>query len=186
MVCMDTTHVSLLERLKQPAAPEPWARFVELYTPLLYSWACRVGLQQADAADLVQDVFAILVQKLPEFTYDGHGSFRGWLKTILLNRWRNDRRRHNHTPLQDAEAAYPDHVPELEEADYRQYLAGRVLQLIQAEFQPTTWKAGWELLAHNRPAQEVARELGISVNAVYLAKSRVISRARRELEGLLD
>src|SRR5438552_17277524 len=81
---MYTTPVSLLERLHQPAADEAWQRFVKLYTPLLYHWACRVGLQGADAADLVQDVLTLLVQKLPEFKYDSQKSFRAWLRTVML------------------------------------------------------------------------------------------------------
>ncbi len=64
---MSTTPVSLLEQLRQPTAARAWPRFVELYAPLLYDWARRLGLQDADAADLVQDVFAILLRKLPEF-----------------------------------------------------------------------------------------------------------------------
>jgi RNA polymerase sigma-70 factor (ECF subfamily) len=75
---MNSTSVSLLERLRQPAAPEDWGRFVQLYTPLLYYWACRLGLQEQDAADLVQEVFTTLVQKLPEFAYEPDRSFRGW------------------------------------------------------------------------------------------------------------
>jgi RNA polymerase sigma-70 factor (ECF subfamily) len=67
---MHTTSATLLERLRQPADQEAWARFVRLYTPLPYYWARRVGLQEQDAADLVQEVFAVLFQKLPEFTYD--------------------------------------------------------------------------------------------------------------------
>jgi RNA polymerase sigma-70 factor (ECF subfamily) len=82
---MDKTPASLLHRLRQPNAVDAWPRFVELYTPLLYYWAKRLGLQQQDAADLVQDVFVLLVQKLPEFAYDRHKSFRGWLRTVTLN-----------------------------------------------------------------------------------------------------
>jgi len=67
---MDTTSSSLLERLRQPGASEAWQRFVHLYTPLLYYWARGAGLPAHDAADLVQDVLVVLVQKLPEFQYD--------------------------------------------------------------------------------------------------------------------
>src|SRR5262245_42516887 len=89
---MDTPP-SLLERLRRPADTEACSRFVELYAPLLLHWARGTGLQQADAADLVQDVFTLLIQKLPEFNYDRHGSFRGWLRTVTLNKWRERRRR---------------------------------------------------------------------------------------------
>src|SRR5688572_20304611 len=89
---MDTP-ASLLERLRQPAEQQAWSRFVRLYTPLLYSWARRLGLQPEDASDLVQDVLTLLVQKLPEFHYDRHKRFRGWLWTVTLNRFRENHRR---------------------------------------------------------------------------------------------
>jgi RNA polymerase sigma-70 factor (ECF subfamily) len=90
---MNPTPVSLLERLRRPDERAAWDRFVELYTPLLYYWARRAGLQESDAADLVQDVFALLVQKLPEFTYEPGRSFRAWLHTVTLNKWRERHRR---------------------------------------------------------------------------------------------
>jgi RNA polymerase sigma-70 factor (ECF subfamily) len=83
---MNTTPVSLLQRLRAPAPTAAWDRFVELYTPVLFAWARRLGLQSQDAADLIQEVFAVLVQKLPTFEYDQHKSFRGWLRTITLNK----------------------------------------------------------------------------------------------------
>jgi RNA polymerase sigma-70 factor (ECF subfamily) len=90
---MDTTDISLLERLKLPVDQKAWARFVDLYTPLIYSWARRAGLQESDAADLVQEVFAQLLQKMPGFNYDRQKSFRAWLRTITLNKWRDRCRR---------------------------------------------------------------------------------------------
>src|SRR5258708_22827067 len=90
---MDSTSASLLERLRQPGQPEAWARFVDLYTPLLVCWARRLGLSTEDARDFVQDVFTALVEKLPAFTYDHHKSFRAWLRTVALNKWRDHKRR---------------------------------------------------------------------------------------------
>src|SRR5262245_3511899 len=78
-----TTSVSLLQRLRRGSDPRDWQRFVQLYTPLLFRWARRCGAQDADAADLVQDVLALLVHKLPSFSYDGKRSFRAWLRTVL-------------------------------------------------------------------------------------------------------
>jgi RNA polymerase sigma-70 factor (ECF subfamily) len=182
------TSASLLEQLRSPTAAPAWQRFVDLYTPLLYSWASRQGLGDADAADLVQEVLMVLVQKLPEFTYDRSKSFRGWLRTILINKAHNYQRRPPGQPLKDGGANLPDPnaMDELAEAEYRQYLVQRALQIMQADFQPATWKAFWEYVVCNRPAEEVARELGLSANAVYLAKSRVLGRLRQELDGLLD
>jgi len=185
-----TTSVSLLKRLRQPGEAQAWQRFTELYTPLLYYWARRLGMQPPDASDLVQEVFAILIQKLPEFTYDQHKSFRNWLRTVMFNKWRDQRRRAK-PPIQAdsaifAELEVPDNADWLGEEEYRQNLVRRALQIMRADFQPTTWKACWEYVVRDRPAAEVAEKLGISVGNVYVAKSRVLSRLRQELEGLLD
>jgi RNA polymerase sigma-70 factor (ECF subfamily) len=176
--------------LRDPDAKDAWDRFVELYTPLLYTWAWRRGLQEADADDLVQDVLSTVVDKLPEFEYDPNRSFRAWLRTILLNKWRTQLRRRQPGPLQDggANIPAPDNDPALDlaAAEYGQQLVCQALKLIQAEFQLPTWKACWEVVVGGRSATAVARELGMTVNAVYVAKCRVLARLRRELEGLLD
>jgi RNA polymerase sigma-70 factor, ECF subfamily len=161
---------------------------VRLYTPLLYCWARRLDLQPSEASDLVQDVFTLLVRKLPQFQYDPQKSFRKWLRTVLLNKWREGHRRRR-LPTGDAglaEASVPDPVDEFSEAEYRQHLVRCALQVMQREFQPVTWKACWEYLVVGRPATEVAAELGVSVDVVYSAKSRVLHRLRMELAGLLD
>jgi RNA polymerase sigma-70 factor, ECF subfamily len=186
----DSTSASLLKRLHGPADQAAWDRFVRLYTPLLFYWARKAGLAEADSADVVQDVFCVLVRKMPEFRYDPAKSFRAWLRTVLRNTWLNRRRQKVAQPHGDLKGIEPqnssDELTELEEAEYRQQLVARAIELMQAEFEPTTWQACWRFAVVGQPAGEVARELGLSVNAVYLAKSRVMSRLRRELEGLLD
>jgi RNA polymerase sigma-70 factor, ECF subfamily len=189
---MHTTSVSLLQRLRQPGEQqECWQRFVQLYTPFLFHWARKLGLSAEDAADLVQEVLVLLVQKLPEFNYDRERSFRGWLRTVMLNKWR-DSRRLRRVPLAEqsaagfVDAADDDAAAAFEEAEYQQYVVQQALELMQAEFQPDTWKACWEYMIVGKPAEGVAKELGLTVNAVYLAKSRVLSRLREELAGLLD
>src|SRR5271167_1212996 len=96
---MTETPATLLERLRQPFEPEAWARFVSLYTPVILSWGRRVGLQEHDAADLAQEVFVTLLQVLPTFSYDRHQSFRSWLRTVTLNKWRNTRKQREHPVL---------------------------------------------------------------------------------------
>lgn len=182
------TPASLLQRLREPQSQQAWTRFVQLYTPLLYHWARRLDLHEPDAADLVQDVLVLLVRKLPEFTYDHNKSFRAWLRTVMRNCWRNHCRRielprEAHPPNLDDVAASAEDV--LSETEYRQWIVGRALELMQAEFQATTWKACWECVVGGRAAAEVAAELGMSVGAVYVAKSRVLSRLRQELMDLL-
>jgi RNA polymerase sigma-70 factor (ECF subfamily) len=181
----------LLERLRQPTDQEAWAQFVRLYTPLLYYWARRVGLQPQDAADLVQDVFALLCQKLPQFTYDRGRSFRSWLRTVTLNRWRSDQRRRAAQQRADPDAhlsdlAASDGFELFEEGEYRRHVVGRALELIEADFQPVTWKAFWEFVVNGQPAAKVAVQLGLSEGAVRAAKFRVLCRLREELAGLVD
>lgn len=184
------TPASLLERLRQPDQEQAWERFVELYTPLLYYWARRTGCRESEAADLVQEVLTLLVRKLPEFTYDCKKPFRGWLRIVAQNCWRNLHRRAAITLVANApelsELAAPDDNDPFWEVEYREQLVGRALELMRADFQPTTWQACWRLVVEGQSAAEVARDLEISVGAAYMAKSRVLSRLRQELDGLVD
>jgi RNA polymerase sigma-70 factor (ECF subfamily) len=146
-----------------------------------------MGLQHADAVDLVQDVFTALVQKLPEFSYDRHRRFRGWLWTVTRNKWREKCRRRA-LPLDHGRR--PDELPgpedaSLEEAEFRRHLLGQVLPGLRDDFHPSTWKAFWEHVAAGRPAAAVAADLGVTVAAVYKAKVRVLSRLHKELADLI-
>lgn len=185
---MTTTSLTLLHRLAKGGDDEAWGRFVELYTPLMLAWCRRLGMADADAADLVQQTFVTLYEKLPSFQYDASGSFRAWLKTVMANAWRNHTRRAKRIGAAPDPEQIPDTDPriEIDEAEYRTYLVKRALDLMQAQFDPTTWKACWEFVVNDRPAAEVAAELDLSVNAVYLAKSRVLRHLRRELSDFLS
>jgi RNA polymerase sigma-70 factor, ECF subfamily len=186
---MNTTSVSLLQRLRRPDEAGAWERFVQLYTPLIYQWACRAGLQESDAADLVQDVFVLLLRKLPEFDYDQHGSFRAWLHAVTLNLWRTRLRRHKlptDPGVSPDGVAAPDGVAEFDEAEYRDHLVRRALELLRTDFEEATWRAFWECVFNDRPTAEVAAELGMSAGAVRTAKCRVLARLRQELDGLLS
>lgn len=188
---METTPVSLLERVRDRSDHEAWTRFVRLYTPLIYYWTRRCGLQEEDAADLTQEVFTTLFQKLPEFTYDRHKSFRGWLRTLTLNHWRDLPKRRANRQLHGDDArlkelTVPEQVSVLEEMEYRWRLVEQALELMQPDFQAETWKAFWEHGIKRRRADEVASELGLTLASVYSAKFRVLTRLRAELQGLLD
>ncbi|REJ97878.1 MAG: sigma-70 family RNA polymerase sigma factor [Planctomycetota bacterium] len=188
---MNTTSPSLIERLRTTEDQQAWGRFVELYSPLLYYWAHKIGLSRDQAADLVQDVCLVLMDKLPEFDYDASRSFRGWLRTITLNKCRDQLRRQARGPRNErtgemAKLDVSDNVEFLGEQEYREQLVRRALQLMETEFEATTWRACWEHVVSGKSAERIAAELGMSVNAVYLAKSRVLRRLREELAGLLD
>jgi RNA polymerase sigma-70 factor (ECF subfamily) len=187
---MYTTHGSLLEGLKQPDRQDCWNRFVELYTPLVYLWVRRAGLEPNDASDVVQEVLTTLVQKAPTFVYEPTKGFRNWLLTVTLNKCRDFFRRRNVRPrgaTDELLSALADSAADesLAETEYRRYLVARALELMQAEFEPNTWKACWETVVAGRRAADVAKELGISENAVYLSKGRVLRRLREELKGLM-
>jgi RNA polymerase sigma-70 factor (ECF subfamily) len=187
---MHTTSVSLLERLRRPDEPDAWARFVWLYTPFLWQWARRAGLREPDAADLVQDVFLVLLRKLPEFHYDPRRSFRAWLRAVALNKWR-ERCRRPAVPVDAAAAGLLDELPgpgedAFWEGEYRRYVLRRALQVMQADFRPATWQACWQMVVDGKTAPEVADALGLTVGAVYAAKVRVLARLREELAGLTD
>ena len=179
---MLTTSLSLLERVRQPDR-EGWQRFVQLYTPLLFHWARRANVGDAD--DFVQDVFTVLVEKLPQFQYDPSRSFRAWLKTILMNIVRKKFRQPAPGPLL-VEVPASNPVNDLENAEYRQLLLTRALELMQTDFAEKTWKSFWECEVNGRAAAQVAPELGLSVGAIWVNKARVLARLRAELAGLLD
>jgi RNA polymerase sigma-70 factor (ECF subfamily) len=186
---MDTP-VSLLERLRRPGDARAWDQFVQLYSPLLYHWARRKGLQEADAADLVQEVLLLLFRKLPEFIYDRQRSFRSWLRTVTLNKWLEGQRRRDPLAIGNggdlAEIADADDMAAFEEAEYRRSVVQQALRVLCDEFPASTWRAFEEYVLAGRPAEEVAAELRLRVGTVYAAKSRVLSRLRQHVEGLLD
>jgi RNA polymerase sigma-70 factor (ECF subfamily) len=188
---MDTTPGSLLERLRVSNENAAWERFVRLFTPMIYRVAKGAGLRHDDACEVVQDVFLLLARKMPEFQYDRTKSFRGWLRTVTLNKLREHARRRQLTSQQGNDANLSQFADEselnlLEEAEYHQSLAARAMELMRAEFSPTTWQACWEHVVSGRTAAAIAEELGISESAVYVAKCRVLQRLRTELAGLLD
>jgi RNA polymerase sigma-70 factor (ECF subfamily) len=189
---MVTTSVSLLKQLQLPDRGIAWSRFVDLYTPLLLTWARKAELSPEDACDHVQDVFAHLVQVLPEFIYDRQkGTFRGWLRTVFVNKLHDRFRRRQRVVGQakDAElsalmdSATPDRFTDEE---HNQYLVRRALELMQSEFERTTWQACWEFVVNDLPAAVVAKKLDITENAVYIAKLRVLRRLRQELAEFLE
>jgi RNA polymerase sigma-70 factor (ECF subfamily) len=181
------TSASLLERVRQPGDTEAWTRFVHLYTPLLSFWASRAGLPPQDADDLIQDVFTLLLEKLPAFTYDPGKSFRAWLRTVTLNKLR-ERFRRAALPVAAGvdvnHVAQPDPAEAFWETEYVQHLVAQAMRLMQAQFEPATWQACWKTAVEGKSAAEAATELGMTPGAVRVARFRVLSCLRRELDGL--
>jgi RNA polymerase sigma-70 factor (ECF subfamily) len=188
---------SLLERLKVKS-PEAWRRLIYLFGPVVYQRCRQHGLQPADASDVFQDVFRAVATDIGSFRRDQPGdTFRGWLWTITRNKladfW-GRRQEHpqapggsdaleNLTNLPAKELAKLGDSPEPETPGS---LYRRALQLVQAEFEERTWKAFWGVAVDGRAPADMADELGMSLNAVYIAKTRVLRRLRQELGDLLD
>ncbi|MBX7105805.1 MAG: sigma-70 family RNA polymerase sigma factor [Gemmataceae bacterium] len=154
---------------------------------MLFHWMQSRGLQSADAADLVQDVFRVLIRKLPEFDYDPKSSFRGWLRAITLNVWKDHCRKHAKRPalmenLEDWEKTEGCFSAEV----HRRELVAQALVVLEPEFRPESWRIFVEHGVNGRPAGEVAIELNTTIGAVYAAKFRVLARVREYLRGILD
>jgi RNA polymerase sigma-70 factor (ECF subfamily) len=194
---MSDTSASLLERLRQEPDAASWQRLVDLYTPLLQGWLRRNLVPANDVDDLVQEVMTVLVRELPNFRYDRErGSFRGWLRTITVNRLRMFWRSRQSRPLATGDSDLARKLDELEDPhsvlsqtwdrEHDRHVARRLLDLIEREFEPATWRAFQRLALDDAPATAVAAELGLSLNAVYLAKFRVLKRLQQEIKGLTD
>lgn len=190
---MDSTSESLLLKLRSGSDQNAWTTFVELYTPLIFFWARRTGLHANDAADLVQDVLTLAFQKLPSFKYDADKTFRGWLRTVTLNRYRETLRKNSigaapATQSVLASIVQPGSCRDAEttwDLNYQQSLVSRARKLLESEFQPATWNALQQYVFEGMPAAEAAEKNGLSVWTVYAGKSRLMSRLRETLDGLL-
>lgn len=179
-VSAPSTSVSLLERAKAQDSAA-WDRIVDLYAPLVYSWCRREGLQEADALDVGQEVFRTVYTHLGGFRRDRAGdSFRGWLRTITRNKVCDARRRdrgHEVGGDIDLLAQVPADPPDPAEQDSEcKAVLRRAVELVRDEIEPRTWAAFWQVAIEGRRVDAVAADLGVSTNAVYLAKSRTLRR----------
>jgi RNA polymerase sigma-70 factor (ECF subfamily) len=184
----------LLVRLRDAADREAWGQFVEIYAPLVYRFARSRGLQDADAADLTQDVLGAVAGASKRLEYDPErGTFRGWLFTVARNKLHNFlTKRRRHAPARDDSEAMArlEEQPAPEEAawwdqEYERRLFDWAAQRVRGGFTETTWQAFWQTAVDGRSAKETAAELHLSVGAVYIAKSRVMARLREQIQHVL-
>jgi RNA polymerase sigma-70 factor (ECF subfamily) len=182
----------LLDRLKTHEA-EAWQRLVKLYGPMVYGWCRRSGVQAEDAEDLLQEVLRSVAMHVADFRHDRPGdSFRAWLREITRNKICNffrDKAGQVRAPggsdaqqrLSQILDPLPDAPSEDEQLKEESGLIRLASQMIRAEFEDRTWRAFYYTTVDCRPGAEVAAELGMSLQAVYKAKSRVLQRLRQEL-----
>lgn len=185
---MLSTSLSLLDELRTSSDGDCWTKFVRLYTPVLGTWAERLGLSSSDRDDLLQDVFALLVRKIGLYQPGEQGRFRDWLRVVLTNRFRERcRKRIPELASVDPVDPYGDDVAAaFWEKEYQQMVVARALEFMRERFQERVWKAFWLTTVDGRSTTEAADELGMSVGAVYVARSRVLTKLRREFDGFLE
>jgi RNA polymerase sigma-70 factor (ECF subfamily) len=190
------TRPSLLVRIRDAGNRDAWHEFVELYGPLIYRYGRKRGLQDADAADLTQTVLHAVSGAVQQFAYDpARGSFRGWLCAVVRNQLHKMQRR-QHGPrgsgdtaaqeLLQEQPARPEDEDALWQEEYRKRCFVWAAERCRGAFEEKSWQAFWQTAVDGRPAADVAAALGLTLGAVYTARSRVLTRIRKEIEQLQD
>jgi RNA polymerase sigma-70 factor, ECF subfamily len=187
------TSLTMLERMQSHDALA-WERFVDLYSPMVFSWLRRAGFRDEDARDLLQDIFLLVSRSIGQFERREEGSFRGWLGTVTANRVREYYRSRKDQPV--AAGGSDAHLQLLQVAQQEpgdpsdpgssNSLLHRGLELIRRDFEERTWQAFWRCAVAGQAAADIARDLGMTAGGVYMARARVLRRLREELDGLLD
>ncbi len=187
-----STDTSLIAGV-QALDPGAWHQLSVLYGPLIYGWARRAGLHNEDAADVTQEVFRAVAAGAPQLQHGRPGdTFRGWLWTVTRNKLRDFWRGRADRPLAlggtDAQELLL-HVAENNSGSQPALsaeangLLRRAVELVRAEFEQRSWDAFWQVTIEGRAAADVARDLGMTANAVYVARSRILRRLRDLLPG---
>jgi RNA polymerase sigma-70 factor (ECF subfamily) len=191
----------LLERARA-RDPQAWERLVQLYAPLIHQWCRWRGLRDQAAEDVGQNVFKNVLRSLKDFRKEAAGdTFRGWLRVITehcISDYRRDNPATTAAPggsnANRALGEVPDGgsgeeaspVPEDAEREESKLLLRQALRQIEPDFTERTWRAFWRVVVDGQAPARVAEELGVTVNAVYLAKAHVLRRLREEYDGLVE
>jgi RNA polymerase sigma-70 factor (ECF subfamily) len=182
------TRQSLLQRVRDPANTSAWSEFVVLYKPLLMAYVRKRGVSEHDDADdVVQDVFTRLVPAMARFEFNpDRGRFRTWLWQVThstLVDWARrravqGRAENNWATNQEAER------PGSPDVEWSRLYRNRVLEVVIQRVRKSTQEASWacfeQRILGGRPAAEVASELGLSTNAVYVNASRILAKIREQ------
>jgi RNA polymerase sigma-70 factor (ECF subfamily) len=189
------TRLSLLVRIQDPRDERAWTEFVEIYEPVVYRIARHKGLQDADAAELTQEVFLAVAAAIRRWEPDpARGKFRTWLFRIARNLIINSvaaRRRHPQGTGDTGFLARLEEEPAPAGADsvlldqeYKRELFRWAAERIRGEFRDPTWQAFWLTSVEGQEIRHVAESLGLSTGAVYIARSRIMARLREKIEAL--
>jgi RNA polymerase sigma factor (sigma-70 family) len=188
------TSPSLLQRIRDPGDAASWKVFVDIYAPLIYTFLRRRGLQDADAADVGQEVLAQVGRSIRNFTYQPErGRFRDWLGAVTRNKLWRFLRRQSQLPEyggSEAEEALREAQAPAADGEWTTAFNARVLEAalerVRPYFEPATWQAFEYTWISGRSASDVASATGRPIDAIYLAKSRVLKRLREEVMILAD
>jgi RNA polymerase sigma-70 factor (ECF subfamily) len=194
---MHETSLSLLDRSRDNLGDGSWERLVDVYSPLLRAWLARYGVQPADADDLVQEILLTVARELPKFEHSGRtGAFRNWLRAILTHRLRDFWRSRRNRAAAAGGSSWAEQLDQLADeksdasrewdAQHDRHVMARLLEQVRPRFEPRTWEAFHRQVIDGERADVVAAALGLSLNSVYVARSRVLSTLRREAAGLID
>jgi RNA polymerase sigma-70 factor (ECF subfamily) len=188
------TRPSLLIRVRDPQDAAAWAQFVGLYGPLIYQFARRRRLQDADAADLTQTVLQGVAGGVRRLDYDPRrGSFRAWLFRVVRRQLGKFLARRQRAP-QGCGGTGPRRALEeqpgwdddqaLWDREYEHRLFLWAAEQVRGGFEEATWQAFWQTAVEGKNPRETAQSLGMTVGAVYTAKSRVLDRLRKAIQGV--
>lgn len=194
---MAETSTSLLEAARHDVDGAAWQKLVQLYSPLIRGWLRRHATADHELDDLVQEVFAVVVRRFPDFERQPRtGAFRCWLRTITVNCLRDFWRARRVRPRAGGDSDFQLMLEQLSDSDsplsrawdeeHDRYVTEYLLAVVKPDFSEQTWLAFKRATIDDLPASQIAQELGISVNAVFIAKSRVLSRLRQQGRGLID
>lgn len=176
-----TTHVTLLERLSAGEDRSAWREFCDRYGDLIRGFARRAGCNENDADDILQDALVSLVSAMPSFRYDpARGRFRSYLKTIIVRAVARKKCQNSGVaPLGEEDDAFSsdtDANEKLWELEWRQYHLRLAMRVVESEFSVHDRAAFQRYALDGQPADQTAKELGLSVDQVYQAKSRILRR----------
>jgi RNA polymerase sigma factor (sigma-70 family) len=193
MAEIPATRASLLLRLRNPRDGAAWKEFVELYAPLVYGYARKQGLQDADAADVSQEVLGAVVSSIGRLEYDpARGAFRNWLFTVVRRRladWREAQQKRIQGSGDSAthhllhECVSPHDVEADWEAVWKRQVFLWACEQVRKDVAAATWEAFWKTAVEGQPGKQVAADLSLTVAAVYHARSRVLSRLKELVQS---
>jgi RNA polymerase sigma-70 factor (ECF subfamily) len=196
MTPSDATRPSLLVRIRDARDREAWGQFVEIYAPLVYDMARRRGLQDADAADLTQEVLRSVAGAIGRLDYDPRrGTFRSWLFTVTRNAINSFFESGRRVPRGSGDSSVqvwlenqpgPDEDSAEWDRDFQRRVLDYATERARLAFEDDTWQAFARTAIEGKPVKDVATALGMTVGAVYIARSRVLGRIKEEVQKLVD